>query len=75
MKSPKLKTNCPNPACPDPAQIAKSTVTKHSLLKTKSGLRRRYCCASCGKTFAATTGTAYERMRKSKSDFDRATQM
>ncbi len=75
MKSPKLKSNCPNPTCSTPAQDAKSAVTKHSFLMTKSGQRRRYACASCGKTFAATTGTAYERMRKSKSDFDRATQM
>ena len=71
MKPPKLKTNCPNPACPDPVAIAKSAVTKHSYLKTKSGTRRRYACSSCGKTFAATTSTVYERMRKSKSDFDR----
>ena len=75
MKSPQLKTNCPNPGCPDRAQDAPFAVTKHSFLKTKSGTRRRYSCASCRKTFAATTGTVYERMRKSKSDFDKATHM
>lgn len=75
MRSIQLKTNCPNPTCSPSAQGVSHQVTKHSLLKTKSGWRRRYLCAGCGRTFAATTGTVHSRMRKPKADFDQASQM
>ena len=47
---------CPNPACPDKGQRDRTTIHIHSRKE------RRYRCATCGKTFAATTGTAFYRL-------------
>jgi transposase-like protein len=47
---------CPNPACPAKGQRDRTPIHIHSRKE------RRYRCATCGKTFAATTGTAFYRL-------------
>ena len=50
---------CPNPACPDTGQPGRGNIGIHSQKK------RRYRCATCRKTFAATRGTAFYRLHHS----------
>jgi len=47
---------CPNRDCPDKGQQGCGTIGIHSRKE------RRYCCTTCGKTFAATRGTAFYRL-------------
>jgi transposase-like protein len=47
---------CPNAACPDKGQRARGNIGIHSQKE------RRYRCTTCGKTFAATVGTAFYRL-------------
>lgn len=47
---------CPNPACPNKGQ------RDHTNIQIHSRKERRYRCTSCGKTFAATAGTAFYRL-------------
>jgi len=47
---------CPNPACPDKGQRGQGNIGIHSQKK------QRYRCTTCGKTFAATRGTAFYRL-------------
>src|SRR5437868_12506458 len=47
---------CPNPACPDKGQRDGGNIGIHSHKE------QRYCCTTCGKTFAATRGTAFYRL-------------
>jgi len=47
---------CPNPACHDKGQQGRGNIGIHSQKK------QRYRCATCGKTFAATRGTALYRL-------------
>lgn len=49
---------CPNPACPDKGQRAGGNIGIHSQKE------RRYRCTTCGKTFAATAGTAFYRLHR-----------
>jgi transposase-like protein len=51
---------CHNPACPARGQVGKGNIGVHS---PKDG---RYICHVCHTTFAATKGTAFYRLRKSK---------
>lgn len=48
---------CHNPACPARGQVAQGNIGVHSQKE------RRYVCHTCGRTFAATTGTAFYRLR------------
>ncbi len=50
---------CPNLACPDKGQQGRGNIGIHSQKK------QRYGCATCGKTFAATRGTALYRLHHS----------
>ena len=47
----------------------------HSRLRTKLGIRRRFLCKICGRTFVRTFGTVYYRMRKPHGAFDKAVEM
>lgn len=47
---------CPNPACPDKGDADRGHIQIHSRKE------RRYRCTTCGKTFAATRGTAFYRL-------------
>jgi len=49
---------CHNAECPARGQTGQGNITIHSRRE------QRYKCARCGKTFAATTGTALYRLHK-----------
>lgn len=51
-------TFCPNFDCPARGQIGEGNIGVHSQKE------RRYICHECDKTFSATTGTAFYRLRK-----------
>ena len=50
---------CPNPTCSDKGQQGRGNIGVHSQKK------QRYRCTTCGKTFAATRGTALYRLHHS----------
>ncbi len=50
---------CPNPDCPSRGQVGQGNITIHSQKE------RRYNCTTCNKTFAATRGTPFYRLRTS----------
>jgi transposase-like protein len=69
------RRNCPHADCPSHAPRARSRVVKHSRLRTRLGIRRRFLCKVCGRTFVRTLGTVYYRMRKPRRSFDAALEM
>ncbi|MCZ7572833.1 MAG: hypothetical protein M5U01_30125 [Ardenticatenaceae bacterium] len=48
---------CPNLACPARGQVGRGTIVIHSQQE------QRYKWNQCGRTFAATSGTAFDRLR------------
>ena len=52
-------TCCPNMACPARGQTGRGNIGIHSRKD------RRFICTQCGKTFAATRGTVFYRLRTS----------
>jgi transposase-like protein len=48
---------CHTPACPDRGQSGLGNICVHSRKE------QRYRCSTCGRTFAATTGTPFYRLR------------
>ena len=51
------KPCCQNPACPDRGQPGRGNICIHSQQE------QRYRCRTCGRTFAATKGTPFYRLR------------
>jgi transposase-like protein len=49
---------CHNPGCPARGQVGQGNIGVHSQAE------QRYVCHTCGRTFAATTGTAFYRLRR-----------
>src|SRR5574341_1979164 len=49
---------CPNRDCPARGQRAQGNIRVHSHTE------RRYRCSTCGRTFAATTGTPFFRLKQ-----------
>src|SRR3712207_3031079 len=47
---------CYNPGCPARGQVGQGNIGVHSQVE------QRYVCHTCGRTFAATTGTAFYRL-------------
>jgi transposase-like protein len=54
---------CANPDCPHRGAQGKGNVIAHSLKE------RRFRCRTCGKTFAATSGTPFFRLHKDQTLF------
>src|SRR3954471_9263283 len=52
-------TFCPNMACPARGQTGQGNIGIHSCKD------KRFLCTACRKTFSATTGTAFYRLRTS----------
>src|SRR6266581_2603173 len=50
---------CPNPVCPARGQIRQGNIRLHSRQE------KRFLCTPCRKTFAATQGTVFYRLRTS----------
>jgi transposase-like protein len=51
------RSHGPDPACPARGLVGAGNIGVHSQAE------QRYRCARCGRTFAATTGTAFYRLR------------
>src|SRR5438093_1518037 len=49
---------CHNPACPARGRVGGGDIGVHSAVE------RRYICRTCGRTFAATKGTPFYRLKK-----------
>jgi transposase-like protein len=58
-----LTVFCPNLACPARGRLKEANITIHSQKE------RRFKCSVCGKTFAATKGTPFYRLRHSDERF------
>jgi transposase-like protein len=54
---------CDNPDCPARGHLGQGNIKVHSHKE------QRYVCRCCGKTFAATKGTPFYRLRKDRSLF------
>ncbi len=65
------RMTCPSAACRIHGKPHQGNIALHGYSKVKWGRRRRYRCTACGKTFGATTGTAYKRLQHPKRKFDR----
>ena len=50
-------------------------IIRHSLYRRRDGVRRRYRCKTCGKTFSANTSTIYQGLHCSRDEFDRVAQL
>jgi transposase-like protein/IS1 family transposase len=61
--------------CPSHRSGRIACVVRHSRLHTKRGIRQRRLCKTCGRTFLATTGTIYHRLRHKQETLDRAVAM
>lgn len=53
----------------------RSRVVRHARLSTRRGVRVRYLCGACRRTFVPTRGTPYYRTRRPRREFDRAMQL
>ena len=58
------------PRCPSTLCSEYLSVIRHGFYKTRSGMRRRFRCQSCGKTFCSTKGTPYYRLHHRRAVFD-----
>jgi hypothetical protein len=65
-----LTRSCPFPNCDSHLPGRPTRIVRHSWLHLRSGRRRRLHCKTCRRTFVATLGTAYYRMRRSAGEFD-----
>ena len=65
---------CPHAACRSHARPTAHAVS-HASYRALSTRRRRWRCKQCARTFAATTGTVYWRLRCSKNEFDLTVRM
>jgi transposase-like protein len=71
MKNTPRSLVCPHDDCPSHERGARPHVIRHSTYKTRRGPRRRLLCKVCRRTFVATRGTVYYRLRSSRQAFDR----
>jgi transposase-like protein len=62
--------SCPNKNCPPAGKSNSGNIIGHGFYKTKWGKRRRYCCATCGKTFCMNSGTSYNWLQHRRTTFD-----
>ena len=46
------------------------SLIRHGFYKTKSGIRCRFRCRACGKTFSSNSGTPYHRLQHRRTTFD-----
>lgn len=64
------KQSCLNATCPSYGKVDSRNIVHHGFYRTRSGKRRRYRCAECGKTFSSTKGTPYYRLQHRRATFD-----
>jgi transposase-like protein/IS1 family transposase len=61
---------CPNKGCPHARIAWAGNIIHHGFYKTNWGMRRRYRCRICGKTFCLNMGTPYYRLQHRRATFD-----
>ena len=66
---------CQNKDCRDFGRVGGGNVIFHASFKTKIGRKQRCRCKTCGKTFSADTGTAYQDLACSRDEFDQVARM
>lgn len=69
MKNTPRTERCPHADCPSHKPGARPSIIRHSTYPTRRGLRRRLLCKACRRTFVASRGTAYYRLRHARSTF------
>lgn len=75
MKTPfALRPRCPHIDCRSHS-AGRPRVIRHARLATRRGVRVRYLCRGCQRTFVPSRGTPYYRMRRPRRDFDQAMQL
>ena len=75
MKPPSsFRPRCPHADCSSHSG-GRSRVIRHARLATRRGVRLRYLCRACRRTFVPTRGTPYYRMRRPRREFDQAMQL
>ncbi len=62
--------NCAHAQCPVSGKTSAGSLIRYGFYKTKSGMRRRFRCRTCGKTFCSNTGTPYHRLQPRRATFD-----
>lgn len=65
---------CPHAACRSHTR-PEARIVGHASYRALSTRRRRWRCKECARTFAATTGTVYWRLRCSKDEFDQVARL
>lgn len=72
---PTTPSRCPTPTCLTSSDRASPQLVRHSLVRTSQGVRQRWRCKGCRRTFNPRTGSPYHRLRSSQAQFDRAIHM
>ena len=75
MQSTRATPTCPTPACSTSTDGRTPRLVRHSLLHTCQGVRQRWRCRGCGRTFTPRSGSPYHRLRSSPAQFDQAIHM
>jgi len=75
MSSLPLRRPCPHSDCPAKSTKARARVVRHGRLTTRRGVRTRYLCRACRRTFVRTLGTPYHRLRRPRREFDQAVKL
>ena len=64
--------HCPNRLCTPARKVDSGNIIRHGFYRTTSGVRRRFRCRICGRTFCSNTGTPYHRLQHRHATFDEA---
>jgi len=75
MNSLPLRRHCPHSDCPSKSTPDRARVIRHGRFTTRRGVRTRYLCRACGRTFVPSLGTPYHRLRRPRRDFDQAVKL
>jgi transposase-like protein len=62
--------NCAHGQRPVSGKTSAGSPIRYGFYQTKSGMRRRFRCRTCGKTFCSNSGTPYHRIQHRRATFD-----
>lgn len=66
---------CRNPACEDAGKLDAGNIILHASFCARSGAKQRCLCKTCGRSFSANTGTAYQDLTCSRDEFEQVAAM